>query len=144
LKTGKIYGGGVFTIVDVAKAFHAILCSTIGSCLRRKGIPTPIIELTGNMYGGCRTTIRQDLTRGSKWTERKQSDPLSPLLFNTCIDPLLDEIQKKSEGVSINSENKVSFLAFADDIILLGKNGRGPDTVEYFQQLPGCSEYENL
>jgi hypothetical protein len=58
----------------------------------------------------------------------KQGDPLSPLLFNTCIDPLLDEVQRKSEGVSVNSENKVSVLAFADDIILLGNNGKEVQT----------------
>jgi hypothetical protein len=31
-------------------------------------------------------------------------------------------------GVSINSENKVSVLAFADDIILLDKNGKDAQT----------------
>jgi hypothetical protein len=52
----------------------------------------------------------------------KQGDPLSPLLFNACLDPLLEELQRETTGIKINSDNKVSVLAFADDVILLGKN----------------------
>jgi hypothetical protein len=58
LKTSKIYGGGVFTIVDIAKAFDTVPHSMIGPCLRKKGIPTPIIKLIDEMYKKCKTTIR--------------------------------------------------------------------------------------
>jgi hypothetical protein len=64
LKTSKIYGGGVFTIVDIAKAFDTIPHSTIGPCLRKIGISTPIVELINNMYEGCRTTIRTGFNAG--------------------------------------------------------------------------------
>jgi hypothetical protein len=67
LKTSKIYGDGVFTIVNIAKAFDTIPHS-IGPCLRKTGVPTPIVKLINNMYEGAEQLFALDLTRGSKWT----------------------------------------------------------------------------
>jgi hypothetical protein len=73
-----------------------------------------------NTRTGNKTGFEVEMLRGVK-----HGDPLSPLLFNSRLDPpLLEEIEEKTEGISINISNKVSVLAFADDIILLGKNER--------------------
>jgi hypothetical protein len=79
------------------------------------------------MYYKCKTTIRTknkggveiEIPRGVK-----QGEPFSPLLFNLCLDPLLEEIEKKTKGININDGNNVPVLAFANDIILLDKDKR--------------------
>jgi hypothetical protein len=48
----------------------------------------------------------------------KQGDPLSPLIFNAVIEPLLIQLEEM-QGYQLNSDATVSSLAFADDIILV-------------------------
>jgi hypothetical protein len=113
--------------VDIAKAFDTVLHSLIGPCLRKRRIPTPIIQLINEMCKNCKTLIRTGSNNGVEvqmMRRVKQGDPLSPLPFNVCLDPLLEEIQRKSDGINTSINNKVSVLAFADDIILLGKDER--------------------
>jgi hypothetical protein len=50
----------------------------------------------------------------------KQGDPLSPLLFNLCLEPLLELVEKKTSGININDNRKIPVLTFADDVVLLG------------------------
>lgn len=117
--------GGVYAIVDISKAFDTVLHSAIKPCLSRKGILIPLIELTQNMYKNCKTKIKAingagvdiEILRGVK-----QGDPLSPLLFNLCLEPLLEVVEENTEGIKINERNKVPRLASADDIVLLGKD----------------------
>lgn len=92
--------------------------------LESKGVPSHIRNLIGNMYQSCKTSIKWannenmeiQLTKGVK-----QGDPLSPLLFNLAIEPVIKYIDKETRDVSINNE-PVSILAFADDIVLIAKN----------------------
>jgi hypothetical protein len=54
----------VFTIVDIAKAFNTVPHSLIGPCLRKKGIPTPNIQLVSEMYKNCKTIVRTGRDNG--------------------------------------------------------------------------------
>jgi hypothetical protein len=90
--------------------------------LAKRGILTPIIDLIENMYKNCKTEIK---TKGGIGVDIgilrgvKQGDPLSPLLFNICMEPLLEAVEENTEGLKINERNKIPILAFADDIVLL-------------------------
>lgn len=48
----------------------------------------------------------------------KQGDPLSPLLFNLVIEPLISRVQSETHGLDIEGNN-LSVLAFADDMVLV-------------------------
>ena len=52
----------------------------------------------------------------------KQGDPLSPLLYNFSIDPLLTNLNMELRGIPINNKIKLKSIAFADDIVLGIKN----------------------
>jgi hypothetical protein len=129
LNSSKRENGGTFTIVDVSKAFDTIPHSALTPCLARKGVPAPIIELVNNMYQDNFTTIRTNDNEGVEikiLRGVKQGDPLSPLLFNLCLEPLLETIEENTSGIKIssNQDRGISILAFADDIVLLGANER--------------------
>jgi hypothetical protein len=119
--------GGIFTIVDTSKAFDTVPHSALKPCLGRKGVPTPIINLISCMYDGNNTRIKSknnlmveiQILRGVK-----QGEPVSPLLFNLCSEPLLEKIEEHTSGININENRKVPVLAFADDVVLLGADER--------------------
>jgi hypothetical protein len=83
------------------------------------------------MYKGTKTTIKTkdgtgveiEILRGVK-----QGDPLSPLLFNLCLEPLVEAVEESTEGININVNNKIPILAFANDIVLLGKDKKEAQT----------------
>lgn len=115
--------GGIVTVVDVSKAFDTVPHAAIKVSLERKGIPPLVADYITHSYKECVTTIKTcngtinlELKRGVK-----QGDPLSPLLFNLAIEPILDSIQKQIGGLQIEGHN-VAAVAFADDIVLLARN----------------------
>jgi retron-type reverse transcriptase len=111
--------------VDISKAFDTVPHSAIEPCLARKSVPAPIIELIKNMYNGINTKIKSRNNMGVEITifrGVKQGDPLSPLLFNLCLEPLLELIEKKTSGINVNDTRKIPVLPFADDVVLLGAN----------------------
>ena len=57
----------------------------------------------------------------------RQGDPLSPLLFNLAIDPLLNTLEAVGKGFSAAGV-KLTTLAFADDLVLLSDSWAGMQT----------------
>jgi hypothetical protein len=111
--------------VDISKAFDTVPHSAIVPCLARKGVPAPIVELLKNMYQGINARIKSKNNMGVEINILrgvKQGDPLSPLLFNLCLEPLLELVEKKTSGINVNVNRKIPVLAFTDDVVLLGAN----------------------
>jgi len=111
--------GGVAVQLDVTKAFDTAPHSAIKTALRNKGIPGFACDMVVRSYVGVTTSIGHpqgniaiQLMRGVK-----QGDPLSPLLFNLILEPLLLDLEKMA-GFSVGTI-RVSVLAFADDLFLL-------------------------
>ena len=90
--------GGIFTIVDISKAFDTIPHLALKPCMTRKDVPTHIIELIESMYkegkknikAKCYIGVEIKILRGVK-----QIDPLSLLLLNLCLEPLLEIIEEQ-------------------------------------------------
>lgn len=116
--------GGILTVVDISKAFDTVPHAALVAALAAKGMPEEVTSYVKEMYNGCQTEIKGNrkgkvniiLQRGVK-----QGDPLSPLLFNTVIDPIIWKIENATKGVDLNGTN-VPVLAFADDLVLIGQD----------------------
>jgi len=50
-----------------------------------------------------------------------QGDHLSPILFNLALQKVIQSIKMVPSGVKIGKE-QLNVLAYADDIVLIGKN----------------------
>ncbi|NWR53758.1 PO21 protein, partial [Regulus satrapa] len=70
----------------------------------------------------------------------KQGDPMSPLLFNIALDPLLCKLEAEGCGFQ-QGGTKVTAMAFADDLVLLSDSWEGMKTniriLETFCDLTG-------
>jgi len=121
-KVSKVDQGMVMAVLDIAKAFDTVPHTLITKSLRAHGVPAPLTALVASMYDDCRTTISVDeadinitLRRGVK-----QGDPMSPLLWNLILDPLLRQISATGLGIPLGPERLPS-LGFADDLGLLSR-----------------------
>lgn len=134
----KNIDGGIITMIDITKAFDTIPHSMISIGLQRKRVPVYIANYIKKMYHGCKTSIKAadnrnievELKRGVK-----QGDPLSPLLFNLAIEPIIEHLSKETTGISLNNDS-VAVLAFADDVVLVAK-----DATEAQKQINYLNDY---
>ncbi|KYB24672.1 Retrovirus-related Pol polyprotein from type-1 retrotransposable element R2-like Protein [Tribolium castaneum] len=117
-QTGRTYQ---VVSVDVRKAFDTVSHCSISRALGRFGIPSVIREYILATFG-AQTTIKYGsvTTRPIRMLRGvRQGDPLSPVLFNLVMDELLEKVNEKYEGGSLQSGERCSIMAFADDLILI-------------------------
>lgn len=157
------------TLLDMAKAFDSISHNYIYNILERMNFPLNFINYIRDQIGNntaqllngqlvYRSTIT--INRGTR-----QGLPISPALFNLCIEPLIHQLYTNLQGYSIapsqfpysNSSSelivrgattelnpsKIKILAFADDLITF--NNSFEDTIKTvticrdFATVSGCS-----
>lgn len=130
--------------LDVSKAFDTVPHEIIGAALRRKGLPEYLISHIEDSYKDVHTTIVCGKEKVDMKLQRgvKQGDPLSPLIFNVVLEPLLQALEDKP-GYKINQEINLSSLAFADDMLLLANTAEQAsellDTTETYLKGLGMS-----
>lgn len=110
--------------LDMENAFCSIPHSALPTALLKAGAGEEIATIVADLYTDCTATIRT--TEGT--TPRikieagvRQGCPLSGILFNLAIDPLLRQ-QDENRGTLEHST-----LAYADDLCILGSN---PDELQ--------------
>jgi hypothetical protein len=87
-------------------------------------IPTNLINMCKKNVQKTRSAVRIDGTFLSFFENKaglKQSDCLSPILFNLALPKLIQSIQMVPSGIKIGIE-QLNILAYADIIVLIGKN----------------------
>lgn len=123
LAAAKNQTGGVFVQVDISKAFDTLPHPAIKAALYDQGLPDEVVMMIMRSYEGMHTSICRngqtaeiELMRGVK-----QGDPLSPLIFNICMDRIITKLESMG-GLSIMDNHTISCLAFADDLVLLAND----------------------
>ncbi|NXQ85423.1 PO21 protein, partial [Nyctibius grandis] len=125
------------------KAFDTVSHSHIIAALKQRGLDDHIIALIKNMDENVNTYIDMK----DKQSEPikisigvKQGDPMSPLLFNLSIEPLICKLEDQGCGFKHQSSN-ITAMAFADDLVLLSDTWEGMrkniEILEVFCDLTG-------
>jgi len=87
-------------------------------------ILTKLINMCKTCVQKARSAVRIEGTFSSFFENKtglKQGDPLSPILFNLALQKVIQSIKMFSSGIKI-SKKQLNILAYADVIILIGKN----------------------
>ena len=115
--------------LDIRNAFGSVPHSTILHTLRHLGAPEELVSFVMNAYTGAATTIRtpDGTTRAIPIRAGvKQGCPLSPILFNLCIELILRRVKsaatKLKTGQCVHYGSLLSCLAYADDLVIVARN----------------------
>lgn len=111
-------------MIDFENAFTNINHDIIHRMLNMFHIPNTLKNIILQYYMKAYTIIK---TNRNEYTNKifikkgvRQGDPLSPLLFNMCIEPLIRLIKSTKIGYKFkgNKELMVNIMAYADDILI--------------------------
>ena len=87
-------------------------------------IPKKLINMCRACVQKTRSAVRIEGTPSSFFennTGSKQGDPLSLLLLNLALQKVIQSIKMVPSSIKIGKE-QLNVLAYADDIVLIGKN----------------------
>jgi hypothetical protein len=114
------------TFIDIKKAFDSVSQESIILAAQRMGVPPRLLDYLRDLYKDNTTRLRF----GSALTDTiecrqgvRQGDPLSPILFNCVMDWALSNLDTDI-GAKLGWTT-VSYLAFADDIVLFSASDAG-------------------
>ena len=113
--------------IDLRDAFGSVPHQLIHQILNEMNFPSNIKNIIKDTYDGGYTKIRignEESTRIKIGQGVKQGCPLSPTIFNLCINPLLNTLQSNGEGYRVR-DIKVGVQAYADDVLLFSENREG-------------------
>jgi hypothetical protein len=117
-RVSPVVGGLYF--LDQEKAYDRVDWGYLKKCLEKFGFGPKWLHMVSILYGKLRArllvngfqSVAFDINQGVR-----QGDPLSPLLFNIAIEPLLSLFRQKLSGILLPGLSfKIS--AFADDVVL--------------------------
>lgn len=119
MRQAKRKKGLVAVQIGVSKAFDTDPHDAIKAALRTKRLPNQVIRMVAESYVEVFTSIRnrEDTIEIKLRRGVEQGDPMSPLLFNLIMEPMIKGLEALP-GYRINNEIGLSVLAFADGIIL--------------------------
>ena len=114
--------------VDFAKAFDSVSHKHILDVLRRRQVDDHVVRVIRDSYTNVITRVEDgkggatpDIPIG---VGVKQGDPMSPLLFNLALDPLIKTLSEHGKGYHLSGRMLVT-LAFADDLALVSDSWDG-------------------
>ena len=107
--------------IDFKKAFDSVGHPSLLAATRRWGLPNSLTNYIKNLYKKASTNImgkEMNITRGVL-----QGDPLSPYLFNICLDWALASLPA-GIGACL-ADVALPYIAYADDVALTARTPLG-------------------
>ena len=90
--------------LDISNAFSSVPHNHLYATLQEARMPQEIINLIKNIYSGSTASIRTSEGKTPPIPVQagvKQGCPLSPLLFNLAIEPIIKTISQQNQGYQI-------------------------------------------
>ncbi|KAL8602269.1 hypothetical protein ACOMHN_022782 [Nucella lapillus] len=116
--------------LNLAKAFDTVSHDLVRKGMQRFRVPDFLVNVVADMYEGAKTTFTvkggqtESITIGSGV---KQGDPLSPILFDMALDPLLCLLETEVEPWKIGRTN-LTAMGYADDTAVMSRSRAGLET----------------
>lgn len=114
------------TFFDLADAFGSVSHTLISHSMERFKLPANIIRYVETLYSRLNGSVR-----GPGWTSQEfdfkrgtfQGDPLSPIIFLMCFNPILEYLEniRTVHGFNLDG-NKIITTPYADDFNLITSN----------------------
>ncbi len=115
------------TWFDLEDAFGSVPHHLIELTLKRNNFPPSKCKYISNLYSSLNGTVVCDNWQSKNFKFKKgifQGDPLSPLIFILCFNPIIQDLDSNLQhGYEING-NKFISSPFADDFCLISRNKR--------------------
>ena len=112
------------TFIDFRKAFDYVDRDLLICKLAKLGVRGPMLTILKEIHRDTTNQIRLNGLFSESFCSKigiLQGNTASPTLFSSYIDGLIREIKQLNYGITMGSQGeKVSILAYADDIVLLG------------------------
>lgn len=119
--TTSIDKNGTLAFLDQEKAYDRVDWNYLTFVLKKIGFPETFLNWLINYFQGTSFKINTyfGLTN-SIFPSRglRQGDPLSPILYNFSLEPLLLTLNKELHGIITNNQEPLKALAFADDCVV--------------------------
>ena len=110
------------TWIDITKAFDSVPHPEIFNMLATNLFPPSLTNFITNLYSKSYNVAHDNQGNSSKIPMNgrgvRQGCPLSPLMFNLIIDPLLEKLNNSDGGFNLRGTS-IKVQAFADDIVLI-------------------------
>lgn len=122
---------------DLKNAFGSLPHALIHAVLRQQQLPQQAQEVIADLYDGASFCIStKEGYTGTIANRRgvKQGCPLSPILFNLALEPLLQKLSRCGDGFKLQTPNETSAVevthtAYADDLKTVSSTPKGIRTL---------------
>ncbi len=116
------------TFFDLKDAFGSIPHELIEHCLERYKIPNNVKSYIMELYSNISGVVSGNGWFSEEFTFQRgvfQGDPLSPTIFITVFNPLLEYLKSESKhGYKLNNNTNVISTPFADDFNVITSHSR--------------------
>uniref|UniRef100_A0A3B3ZBK2 Reverse transcriptase domain-containing protein n=1 Tax=Periophthalmus magnuspinnatus TaxID=409849 RepID=A0A3B3ZBK2_9GOBI len=114
--------------VDLARSFDTVPHSLLRETLKRRRVSPLTVKLIMDAYKSFSTTVTSAGQMSNPIEVKvgvKQGDPLSPLLFNLALDPLLYALEEHGVGLEFGLDFCITSMAYADDLVIISRSHEG-------------------
>ena len=122
--------GKIFTLfVDFRKAFPSVNHNILWKKLLNKGLSPKFVKIFISLYSKAQMNVKlgEEISPPVEVTEGVlQGEVLSPFLFALFLSDLLEFLESRGiRGVSVDSKEEITLLAYADDLIYFSNTAPG-------------------
>lgn len=107
--------------LDLTNAFGSVPHELIESTLTAYGFPDTVVQVVKDMYDGASIRVKNRTAKSDPIKINsgvKQGDPISPTLFNMCLESVIRKHLETASGHKCLG-TKIKILAFADDMAII-------------------------